>query len=79
MIQRMFEGGQTTFTDMDNQELGAFLEKLRKAVYGPQVSSALARWLPPRMFISADYTKQHLEKLRPVITRSLTGWTSPVR
>ncbi|HUS13819.1 MAG TPA: hypothetical protein VM536_02270, partial [Chloroflexia bacterium] len=73
MIQRMFEGGQATFTDMDNQELAAFLEKVRKATYGPQVSSALARWLPPRIFISSDYTKQHLEKLRPASARGATG------
>ncbi len=74
----MIEGGQTTFTDMDNQELAAFLDKIRKALYGPQVSSALSRWLPSRMFISADYTKQHLEKLRPAGGRGIASWpTNP--
>src|SRR4051812_5061426 len=35
MVQRLIEGGQSSFTDMDNQELAAFLDKLRKAAYGP--------------------------------------------
>lgn len=77
MVQRMIEGGQTSFTEMDNQELAAFMEKLRKADYGPQVSKALARWLPSRMFISAQYTIQHLEKVRP--GRSVASWqTGPL-
>ena len=79
IVQRLFEGGQTSFNDMDNQELAGFMDKLRKAHYGPQVSSALARWIPSRMFISAQYTIQHLEKLRPAGGRGLATWPTNSR
>ncbi|MDQ2808718.1 MAG: hypothetical protein M3Z04_17690 [Chloroflexota bacterium] len=78
LVQRLIESG-SPFSDMDNTELAGFFDKLRKAEYGPQVSHALARWLPSRMFISAQYTKQHLEKLRPTTGRSLAGWATPPR
>jgi hypothetical protein len=65
LVQRLFESNQNSFPEMDNQELADFLDKLRKAAYGPQISHALARWLPSRMFISAQYTTQQLEKMRP--------------
>jgi len=75
LIQRLFESNQAAFTEMDNQELAQFLDKLRKAAYGPQISHALARWLPSRMFISAQYTTQQLEKMRPAGSsgRGLSG------
>jgi len=77
-VQRLIEAG-SAFSDMDNAELAGFLDKLRKAEYGPQISHALAHWLPSRMFISAQYTQQHLEKLRPTLGRSLAGWTNSPR
>ena len=64
MVQRLFERGQAS-QELDNRELAAFLDNLRKSTYGPQISKALARWIPSRLFISAQYTVQHLEKLRP--------------
>ena len=75
LVQRLFESTQNSFPEMDNQELADFLDKLRKAAYGPQISHALARWLPSRMFISAQYTTQQLEKMRPAGSsgRGLSG------
>ena len=65
LVGRLLDGSQTAFGEMTNHEVAAFLDKLRSAAYGPQVSSALARWVPSRMFISAQYATQQLEKLRP--------------
>ncbi len=73
LVQRLLEGS-SQFNDMDNLELAAFFDCLRRAEYGPQVSHALARWLPSRMFISAQYTMRHLETLRPTTGRSLSAW-----
>ncbi len=78
LVQRLIEGN-SAFSEMDNTELAAFFDKLRKAEYGPQISHALAHWLPSRMFISAQYTQQHLEKLRPTMGRSLVGGANPPR
>ena len=77
-VQRLIAGG-SAFSDMDNAELAGFFDKLRKAEYGPQISHALAHWLPSRMFISAQYTQQHLEKLRPTLGRSVAGGANPPR
>src|SRR5690242_8472939 len=41
LVQRLFAGGQGAPGDMDNRELAEFLDKLRKSVYGPQISKAL--------------------------------------
>jgi hypothetical protein len=69
MVQRLFEGG-SQFPDMDNSELTTFFDKLRKMSYGPQISHAMSRWLPARMFNSAQYTVQYLEKVRPSSSRN---------
>lgn len=76
LVERLISSG-SPFSSMDNGELAGFFENLRKAEYGPQISHALAHWLPSRMFISAQYTQQHLEKLRPTAARSLPNWTTP--
>ena len=78
LVERLVSGG-SPFSDMDNNELAGFFDKLRKAEYGPQISHALAHWLPSRMFISAQYTQQHLEKLRPAAGRNLSSWVTPPR
>jgi hypothetical protein len=77
LVQRLFGRGQAATQEMDNRELAAFLDNLRKSAYGPQISKALARWVPSRMFISAQYTLQHLEKLRP--GGNFPPWPSPSR
>ena len=64
-VVRLYESRPGTFEDLDNRALAEFLAAVRRAHYGPQVTSALARWIAPRMFISATYTAEQLERLRP--------------
>ncbi len=48
-----------------NRDLAGLPAAVRRAHYGPQVTRAPARWLAPCMFISAAYTAEQLERLRP--------------